>query len=293
MKSSRILLIHLALLAGGAGFAAEPPADAPALRVMSFNIRYGAAQDGVNNWDKRRDLCAARIITAAPDLVGMQEALGYQNAFLLGQLKDYALVGVSREDGKDKGEFSPILYRTGRFTPVASGTFWLSETPEVAGSKGWDAPLPRIATWVRLRDQRRDGRELLCINTHLDSRGPKARLASAQQLRRFIAGQGKGLPVILTGDFNAGPGSEPVRALLDAGTDGVSLVDTYAVAHPNAPEAEGWTFHAFTGAPGKTRIDWILATPELAVRGVEIDRFQDGERFPSDHFPVIATLAWP
>ncbi len=283
-------LVCACLLSGAT--AAEPAADGPELRVMTFNIRNGAADDGVNSWDRRRDLCAARIALAAPDLAGLQEALKDQNGFLVERLKDYTAIGVARNDGKAKGEYATILYRTTRFTAVSSGTFWLSPTPDVAGSKGWDAAFPRIATWVRLRDRQAGDRELLWINTHFDHRGKQARLEAARQLRRFAAGQGAGLPLIITGDFNAEPGSAPYRALLDTGEDQMALTDAYAATHTGGTTADRATSHGYRLPPTGPHIDWILVSPSFRVRTVDIDRHHDGERFPSDHFPVTALLVW-
>ncbi len=290
----RHLLIVAAclILAACNGSDAGRAGSATPLTVMTFNIRYGTAPDGVNHWDQRKDLCAARIVAAVPDLLGLQEALEFQNAFLVERLKDYTAIGVAREDGRQKGEHTTILFRTARFTPVASGTFWLSETPDVAGSKSWDSSLPRIATWARLKDAMRGGQELLWVNTHFDHKGKQARTEAARQIRRFLAAQGKGLPLVVTGDFNAAPGSEPYRALVDAHDDGIVLADAYAVAHRAAPEANDGTAHAYQDAPVTPRIDWILTSPHFTVRTATIDRHREGPLFPSDHFAVWAAFSY-
>lgn len=285
--------LAVAVVLAGCGAATPGRAAAPTavpLKVMTFNIRYGTAKDGINHWDKRRELCASRIALADPDLLGLQEALDFQNAWLLGKLAVYTAVGVGRDDGQAKGEYSTLLYRTARFTAVASGTFWLSETPDVAGSQSWDSSLPRIATWARLRDRQAGDRELLMLNTHFDNKGPQARREAARLIRAFLAKQGAGLPLIVTGDFNAEPGSEPYRALHDAGGDGVTLIDAYALTHPDKSEPEGTT-NAFKTA-GTRRIDWIFGSPHFGVTAVTIDRHREGPLFPSDHFPVNATLVW-
>lgn len=261
------------------------------LKVMTFNIRYGTAKDGINHWDKRRELCASRIALVDPDLLGLQEALDFQNTYLLESLKAYTAVGVAREDGQAKGEFSTLLYRTARFTAVASGTFWLSETPEVAGSKSWDSSLPRIATWAKLRDRQAGDRELLMLNTHFDHKGPQSRKEAARLIRAFLAKQGAGLPLIVTGDFNSAPDSEPYRALHDAGSDGVTLIDAYATVYRDKPEPNQGTTNAFKEA-GTTRIDWIFGSPHFNATSAAIDRYREGPLFPSDHFAVNATLIW-
>lgn len=263
--------------------AASGSASGAALRAMTFNIRLSSMDDGINSWDKRRERCLARIVEAAPDLLGLQEARPDQANFLRERLADHTLLSVRN---------NAIFYRTARFTAITAGTFWLSETPEVPDSMGWDAARPRLVSWIRLQDRAQGGRELLWINTHFDHKGTRARSEEARILRRFIAGQGPGVAVILAGDFNAAAGSEPHRILLDPGTDGVALADTYAVAHRDAVEPNAGTYQGFRENPPRNRIDWILVSPVFTVRAAEIDRYHEGPLFPSDHFPVIATLAW-
>jgi endonuclease/exonuclease/phosphatase family metal-dependent hydrolase len=160
--------------------AGKLPATQPAgsLRVMSFNIRYGTARDGENAWDRRREFVAHTIKTYQPDLLGMQEVLAEQGDYLRQALPDYAYVGGGRDDGKRAGEASPIMYRKARFQPLADGQFWLSDTPEKIASRGWDAALPRVATWVRLKD-RQTGKTVFFITrtgiTSARPRGLKAR----------------------------------------------------------------------------------------------------------------------
>src|SRR6478735_1787061 len=140
------------LLATAAAFGVAADAPAP-VRVMSFNIRYGTARDGDNHWDKRKDFLATTITAFDPDLLGTQETLAFQRDFLTEKLKGHAAFGAGRDDGKDRGEMAALFYRTARFEKLAGGHFWLSETPDRVGSKGWDAALPRIASWVKLKDR--------------------------------------------------------------------------------------------------------------------------------------------
>src|SRR3546814_10616074 len=109
---------------------------------MTYNIRLDCASDGDNAWPHRRSALIALVAYQAPDLVGMQEVLQHQKQAVEADLPAYQFVGVARDDGKDKGEFSPLGFRRDRFALVGSGTFWLSPTPDVP-SKGWDAALPR------------------------------------------------------------------------------------------------------------------------------------------------------
>ncbi len=218
-----VLLIPVLVLLAScqAGTKDTHPIAAPALRVMSFNIRYGTAKDGANHWDHRKELCASPHYGIKPDVLGLQEALHFQNAFILDHLPGYAALGVAREDGRDKGEFTTLIYRKDRLALVDSGTFWLSETPDQPGSKSWDSSLPRIATWARFQDRAHHDREFVMLNTHFDHRGPQARLEAARLIRAFVTKKAGDLPVIITGDFNAAPGSGPHQraARPDVGID--------------------------------------------------------------------------
>jgi endonuclease/exonuclease/phosphatase family metal-dependent hydrolase len=268
----------------------SPPAVGGQLTVMTFNIRYGTAKDGENHWDKRKDLCASRVTLFNPDILGLQEALAFQNEFLLAKCPGYTAVGVGRDDGKQSGEFSTLLLRTARFTIVDSGTFWLSETPDAPGSKSWDSSLPRIATWARVQDHQAGDRPLLVINTHFDHKGNIARKEAAKVIRHFIATRAADAAVIITGDFNSAPGSEPYRTLTEIGNDGVVMRDAYADVYQAKPEANDGTAHAFKDLPVTPRIDWILHAPIFQATSATIDRYREGPLFPSDHFAVVAVL---
>jgi endonuclease/exonuclease/phosphatase family metal-dependent hydrolase len=264
--------------------------DAPAepLRVMSFNIRYATAPDGENAWSRRSDLLVDTIRRFNPDLLGTQEVLASQADFLSEQFSDDKFVGVGRDDGKRHGEFSALLYRSSRFELVDSGTFWLSEKPDRPGSKSWDSSLPRIATWVRLRDRANAGHEFCFLNTHWDHRGPKARLESAGIIRRWLAEHAAGVPIIVTGDLNAGEETDAYRVLASA--DGPpQLLDSYRTLHAEQKPDEA-TFHGFSGKRDGVRIDFILHTPDFKTKQAEIDRANQQGRYPSDHYPVTALL---
>jgi endonuclease/exonuclease/phosphatase family metal-dependent hydrolase len=257
---------------------------------MTFNIRYGTAKDGANHWDQRKELCASRVTHFNPDILGLQESLAFQNDYLLASCPGYTAVGVGRDDGKLGGEFSTLLLRTARFTIIDSGTFWLSETPTVVGSKSWDSSLPRIATWARVHDQHAGDRPLLVINTHFDHQGNTARKEAAKIIRHFIATRAADAAVIVTGDFNSAPDSEPYRTLTGSGNDGVQLLDAYADVHRAKPEENDGTAHAFKDLPVTPRIDWILHAPVWTAQSAIIDRHRMGRLFPSDHFAVVAVL---
>jgi endonuclease/exonuclease/phosphatase family metal-dependent hydrolase len=283
----------LALLLVGCAVGNHHPksTESTALRVMSFNIRFGTADDGPNHWDHRRDAVIAVIKAFDPDVLGTQETLATQRNFLLKAVPDFAAVAVGRDDGRDTGEMTATFYRRDRFDLLDSGHFWLSLSPDQPGSKDWDAAITRMATWLKLRDRRQPARlPIVVINTHFDHVGQTARLESARLIRRRAAEMGKGCSVIVMGDFNCGDDDPPHAALVGRQDDGIDLFDTCRAIHPARGPDEA-TFHAFdTTKTRGARIDWILATPDFRVESAEIDRSLPGGRVPSDHFPVTAVL---
>jgi endonuclease/exonuclease/phosphatase family metal-dependent hydrolase len=274
---------------------AEQPAPAASavvapLRVMTFNLRLDVASDGPNAWPYRRDRVAGLIRFYDADVVGVQEALAHMLSELDTRLPGFARVGVGRADGRAGGEFSAILYRTDRLELLESGTFWLSPTPEVPGSKGWDAAIERIATWGRFRD-RRTGCTYVHLNTHFDHIGEQARQESAKLIRGRLATLSAGLPVLVTGDLNSDPSSAAYRVFTRDSIAGAvaPLRDAHAVSRDGhyGPEST-WT--AFREIEPGRRIDYVLVSSGVPVlaHGILTDRW-DG-RFPSDHLPVLAML---
>lgn len=250
---------------------------------MSFNIRFGSANDGDNHWDHRHQLVVETISAYNPDLLGTQETLKFQAEYLKQHLPEMTYVGWSR-DPNEQGEQCGILFRTKRFSVNDSGQFWLSDSPDTKFSKSWDSSLPRVATWVNLTDKKTKT-PLLFVNTHFDHRGSQARLESAKLIRRFVESQPEGLAVVVTGDFNCGDTSEPYQHLLES----ARLSDTYRKVHPDKGSQEG-TFNGFQGKTGGARIDWVLASDEWKINAAAIDDFSKDGQFPSDHFPVTAEL---
>ena len=259
------------------------------LRVVSFNIRYGTADDGDHAWPHRLPQVRATIDTLRPDLLGLQECLADQRDTLAAALPGFAVVATGRDDGAEQGEMCACFYRHDRFDRLEHGTFWLSETPAVVGSRGWDAALPRIATWVRLRD-RASGRGLLWLNAHLDHRGAESRREAAALIHRWLTDHRGDADLVVTGDFNASATGRAHHLLRHGhGAGGVPLlVDTWNAAH--GPGGGPGTYHGFTGEPRSARIDWVLASPHLPVREATVVDARAGARWPSDHFPVLATL---
>lgn len=269
--------------------------DSTSIRVMSFNIRYGTANDGDNHWSKRKDFLLETIQAYNPDLLGTQETLGFQKDFIAAGLMGYAALGVGREDGKQQGEMTALFYKSDRFEKVSEGHFWLSDTPDVAGSKSWDSSLPRMVSYVFLKDRRNSlAPPILFLNTHFDHRGAQARLESAKLIANKADELSRGGPAILTGDFNTAENSEPYNALFDAvsptADSAKTWLDTYRVAHPEKGENEG-TFSSFKVETQQgPRIDWIGCTQHWSILNAGIDRTARDGRTPSDHFPITAEL---
>lgn len=266
-----------------ASAAQSPAPSVGALKVMTFNIRYGTANDGENHWDKRKEFLVDVIRTEAPDVLGVQEALYAQIAYILEALPEYSMVGVGRDDGIRKGEYSAILYRRARLSLSRSDTFWFSDTPDRVASTSWGNSITRICTWAQLTTP--DGRPLYVYNLHLDHQSQPSREKSVALLRRRIEARDPKAPVIVTGDFNAGEKNPAVTAMLD----GHILRDTFRVAHADASPVG--TFTGFTmGQVQGEKIDYIFVTQEWQVVDAAIVRTSRGDRYPSDHFPVTATL---
>lgn len=274
---------------------------APPMRVLTFNIRYGTAPDGQNAWPRRREQVTRLLRDGDYDLIGLQEALRFQLDEIAVGLPGYTEIGVGRDDGKYGGEYAALLVRRARYDIIEHGRFWLSENPDEPGSIAWDAATTRICTWARLTD-RRNGRVLRVYNTHLDY---KSQLAREKAVELILLHAAEGLstePTIIMGDFNAGENNPALESLLSARiadlggspatpSDSPALfTDTFRAVHPKA-EIVG-TYHSWTGERSGEKIDHIFSTSELRAIDAEIlyDR-RDG-RYPSDHFPVRATLEW-
>jgi len=269
-----------------------PPAtvlvEPASVRVATFNIRYANPADGVNAWSKRRAMVLG--ILRDGDFWGLQEALPSQVREIAEGLPEYAMLVRSRERDATQGEACPILYRADRWELDAAdhGTFWLSETPESAGSRSWDSSLPRICTYGRFVSKA-GGRALYIFNVHLDHQGATARLEAARLIAaRIAARKNSADPVVLLGDFNCGPQSAPLQALV--GGERAALRDAWRATNPDAPEQP--TFNGWADACAGERIDHILFTGALDVESAAIDAARRDGRWPSDHAFVRAEFVW-
>jgi len=271
------LLLTLAL----AQAPAAQPAQAAPLTVMSFNIRYGTANDGDNHWLKRREQLFALLRDEQADVIGLQEALQGQIEEILQAVPGYDYVGVGRSDGRRAGEYAAILYRMTRLRARRSDTFWFSDTPGVVKSTSWGNQIERICTWAYFED--REGPAFYLYNVHLDHQSQPSRERSAALLLERIGARDPKAPAVVTGDFNAGENNPAAVAMRGA------FADSFRLLHPGATEVG--TFNGFK--PGQTsgdKIDFVFVEPGTEVLDAAIVRTSRDGRYPSDHFPVTARV---
>jgi endonuclease/exonuclease/phosphatase family metal-dependent hydrolase len=269
-----LLVISLIILSVTAG-------NAQQVKVMTYNIRLDTPVDSINQWPKRTQKVFDVIRKYDPDILGVQEAIHHQLMDLLKNLPQYDYVGVGRDDGKTKGEYSAILFKKDRFTVQQQGTFWLSETPEVPGSKSWDAAITRVASWAKLRDKKTK-KDFLSINTHFDHIGKEARRHSADLLKTKATELGKDLPIIITGDFNCTRSDPPYSTIMNP--EGIKLIDPL----PGEPVGTSCGFKV-NGIECRA-IDYLFCTGHWTASDYKVITDNDGKYYPSDHLPVVTTF---
>jgi endonuclease/exonuclease/phosphatase family metal-dependent hydrolase len=263
------------------------------VKVMSFNIRLSKGQDGPNVWNNRRDLVVDVIHRFDGDFLGIQEAWPDQVNDLSASLPSYRHLVRSRNADPSDGEATPLYYRRDRWELDAKehGTFWLSETPEVPGSRNWWNPVPRIVTWGRFLDKQ-SGQGVYVFNTHFCHLSEWARRRSADLLARRIVQRKNPDPVIVTGDFNAGETSYAIRRLKgELSPSTIQLIDTFRALQPDAGQVA--TFNGLWFDKSGRKIDYVFASPDVRVLDAQIVRDQRDGRYPSDHYPVTAVLLFP
>lgn len=286
-KIYRPAIIMLALL--DAGYCMSPAEQAEPLdvRVMTFNIRTGLAEDGENGWDLRKAFVCDVIRQYAPDVLGVQEACRFQLDEFNTHLPEYGEVGIGRNGGTE-GEYSSILYRKKRFDVADSGTFWLSNTPAIP-SAHWGNHYRRICTWARLIDKP-SPRTFYVYNTHLDHQSQPAREKAAQLIMKSINERMHPDPFVLTGDFNAGEDNPVIGYLKGTGTFAeptpIPVVDSFRTLYPN--DTVVGTSHRFTGTSYGPKIDYVWVMPNTRTLEATIVRTNRAGRYPSDHYPVTA-----
>lgn len=262
--------------------------DKNAIKVMSLNIRYDNPDDSTNAWSKRKYQVFSFMNTEKPDLMGMQEVLWNQYVALDSVLTDYSSVGVGRDDGARGGEMNPVFFRKDRFDLVRTITFWLSDTPEIPGSKGWGASLPRVVTWLELVD-RNNHEHFLCFNTHFAHDSDSARISSSRILLKEVERISAGYPFIVTGDFNMLPNSQGYTILTGPDESVPLLKDTYFVSQKR-PSGPASTFNGFSDKPGAGRIDYVFVRNGMKVLDHHTVIKKTNGVFISDHWPVESVV---
>ncbi len=272
----KYFIILLILFLSSLSFAQE-------IKIMTYNLRYDNPNDGENAWPQRKETVVNQIRFYAPDVFGTQEVLEHQLQDMDEYLKNYKYVGVGRADVKEKGagEFSAVFYNTAKFKKLTLGTFWLSATPDKP-SRGWDASLNRICTYILLQDKK-SGTKFYLFNTHFDHKGKEARKNSAELILKKIEEINKeNLPFFLTGDFNLTPEEAPIQFLSKALNDSKKVCQQ----PPFGPEG---TFNGFKvcKAPSR-RIDYIFVSKNnITVKKYAVLANVKDVKYPSDHFPVF------
>ena len=253
------------------------------LVVESFNIRYDNPADATNAWPNRQQLIYAHLNTLRPDVLGLQEVLHHQLNWLSEQLPDYDYIGVGRDDGVNAGEFVPLFYNKNTLTKLDGGNFWLSETPQIAGSIGWQAHLPRVASWGHFE---KNGSDFFVFNVHFSHVSDVARQKSAEFLLTHIPAIAGSKPVILLGDFNMLHNSSAYKTLTTGPL--LPLIDTAILAH-----AEGaGTYNGFA-AGERERIDYIFISKGLKSSSYRTYQLNVAGVYISDHFPISTVISLP
>lgn len=287
LSAAALLLGALSAVSCGSSPKTAQEADSSELRVMTFNIRYANPDDGPDYWDNRREAVVRMVEDVKPGVMGIQEGLATQVAFLDSALTGYSYVGVGRDDGKQAGEYAAVFYDDSLYAPVADGHFWLSETPDSA-ALGWDAVCIRIATWAKLKEKA-TGREFLVFNTHFDHIGVVARQESAKLLLSRVHEFGDSIPTVIMGDFNF-PVTDPSLApLVNAPT--FTEVRGSKAFKPQGDSLPPVTYRGFGhGEPGEL-IDHIFCQG-FVPQEYEVITSGYGVPYLSDHMPVLAVLKY-
>jgi len=254
------------------------------INVLSFNIRYNTKNDKENAWPNRVEMVTGLLHFHDADIFGLQEALHEQILDIQKEMPKHEWFGLGRDDGKKRGEFSPVFYDKTKFILLEHGNFWLSENCDEPGL-GWDAACNRVVAWGKFQSKV-SGKKFLFFNTHFDHKGVEARKNSAVLIRDKILeiDKDRGLPVILTGDFNLTPESEPIGLIKTFLKDSREV----SVSPPYGPVG---TFTSFNwNAPMDSRIDYIFINDQVKVLKYAVLTDAKEQRFPSDHLPVFVKL---
>jgi endonuclease/exonuclease/phosphatase family metal-dependent hydrolase len=253
-------------------------------------VRYDNPRDSVFAWPNRVKQICSFIADEKPDIVGMQEVLWHQYQVLDLVLTDFSSVGVGRDDGARLGEMSPVFYRKEKFDMVRNITFWLSETPGVAGSRGWGSSLPRIVTWLELVNKV-SHKHFFFFNTHFAHDSDSARLMSSKILIKEVNKIAEGFPFIICGDFNMPPTSTGYSILTGPDESVPLLKDSYVISEKR-PSGPVYTFNGFSDSAKTSRIDYIFVKNGMKVLDYKTVVKKEHGIFISDHWPVEAVISF-
>ncbi len=269
------------------------------LEIMSFNIRRGTKPDGKNHWFFRRELVREVLLQYRPDVLGLQEALDFQLDEISDVLSGHAKIGIGNLGGTE-GMHNSIFYDARRFELMDEGTFWFSDTPGMPGSRGWGNIIPRLCTWARLREKK-SHQAFYFYNAHLDHLSLRSRKKSVVFLMDQIRTRLFPDPFIVTGDFNAGEKSAPIKYLKGIHLLKIKpkrrvlntepLTDTFRVCYPDLRRVS--TFHGYHRFIFRMKIDYIFVPSSVVVDNVKIIQMRWKKCYPSDHFPLYAQIRLP
>ncbi len=276
-----LLLLPVFLLSCSSGNDSE-------ISVISLNIRYDNPADAPNDWTARKDYVVSFLKEESPGIFGLQEAFWHQYIYIDSALSAWESVGSGRDDGFRAGEMTPVFYKKDLFAKLNSGTFWLSETPAIPGSKGWGAVLPRIVSWVQL-EEKQTGKEFYFFNTHYSHMSDSARLMSSKIILEKIEEIAGARPFILTGDFNMRPDSKAYAVLTENSEEDALIIDSYSVSETK-PGGLDYTYNGFSDKMGSGRIDYVFLSRDIKVLSHNTPEPRQDGLFLSDHWPVVVKL---
>ncbi len=254
------------------------------IKAMSFNIRLDAASDGENRWDLRKDRVSGLMQYYEPDFIGAQEVLHHQLMYLDSSLTNYSYIGVGRDDGKTQGEYSCIFYNSDKYIPIKQSTFWLAPKSDSV-CMGWDAVCNRVCTYGLFKNIKT--KQLVWVfNTHFDHVGKTARIESAKLILQKINSLNvKNDPVILLGDFNLRPTEEPIQKIAS------EMHNARTISQQVYGNIDTWNAFKFQSKPNGG-IDYVFVNKHPKIKVNKFATITDSYdlKYPSDHFPVMATL---
>lgn len=254
------------------------------MKILTCNIRCSSAKDGENGWLHRRDFCSEVILAQDADVICFQEMLNDQFEFLAPKLNGYDFYALI-DHPHGANPTNAIFYRRSMFKTITASGYWLSETPHIAGTRSWESACVRLANWIRL-EEISSSKQIRIINTHLDHVSQPAREEQASLIVEDSKSYREDFPQILTGDMNSDSTNKAIDIFRKGGWK-----DTYNAVHHT--EEPGITFHAFEGENHKSafgRIDWIFIRGNLQITDASIIKNSDGNKYPSDHYFVSATV---